>query len=522
MNDTDIRLIYRQECNRIIHWVCSHSKGFRQNLALLGRPFVGKTFIISRVLDNLPEQVVSVLIDAKNVDKVYLMRSFSNSLISSYLRSQVDCSGLEEKLTYLKESLPATVDYISSHINRVVDFSGIFDLLNLFIKESGKRVLLIIEHFEHLESLWGREVFSHLANKIMEMKDVMFIITSSSLPRARAILRGELSLLFGNFEEIVLEPPVPIICKDYMRRVLPNLSSGVHKFIYRLTGGSPFYMDILCRRIRDLISDSREEWSVVKEVIYEQVFSEYGLIYQHFIRLISSLTDGPKGPQIGTFLLASSQEAKLESLSRRFGWQRHILEHKIDVLRAKGLLRVDHSSLFFEDYLFKFWLKNVYRLRMENAGIGEERFREIAIQLIDKEISSFWLQETVSAEEKIKELFKRFKDEFIIMPNGRRRRFYRFTHVEKINDCDYMYVVISPQRYKWVYGYREGWKESHAFEFISIAEKLGHSIRRKIMISLEPFPSPVKVIAKEENIWTWDQKVLNYLLSLHGIGEILW
>ncbi len=519
---TDIRLIYKREYERIVHWVNSHSKGYRQNLAILGRPFIGKTFIISRILDNLPESVVSVLIDAKEIDKTYLIRSFSNSLLASYLRGKCDSSDLEEKLRQVESILPNTVNRIRSRINQHADFEMIFDLLWAFIKESGKQALLVVEHFEQLESLWGKEVFSLLAKKIMEMKNVMFIITSSSISRAKAILQHELSLLFGNFEEIVLDAPSPISCRDYMGRVLPTLSSQAQKFIYRFTGGSPFYMDILCRKIRNLLPELQREWSVIKEVIYEEIFSDYGLINQHFIRWISSLTDGPRGPQVPTFLLASTQEPKLDSLAQRFGWHRNLLEHKIDVLREKGLVYVDHDNLFFEDYLFKFWIRNVYRLRIENSGVGEQYFRRVAMDLIENEIKEFLEQDSISHEERIKLLFNRFRSEFIIMPDRKKRRFYRFVDIEKIGSYDWMYMAISEEGYKWLYAYRIAWTESDAFEFKSVVDNLRNMVQRKIMISLERFSSPVKVIAKEGNIWTWNQKLLNYLLSLHGIGEILW
>ncbi len=520
---TDIRLIYKREYERIVHWVESHSKGYRQNLAVLGRPFIGKTFIISKILDNLPDGVTSVLIDAKEIDKTYLIRSFSNSLLASYLRGRCDSSNLEEKLRQVELGLPNTVAYIRSHINHQADFEMIFDLLTIFIRESRKRGLLVIEHFEQLESLWGREVFSLLAKKIMEMKDVMFIITSSSISRAKAILQRDLSLLFGNFEEIILTPPSPISCQDYMGRALPGLSSQAQKFIYRFTGGSPFYMDILCRKIRSSFSSKLEgEWAVIKEVIYEEIFSNYGLINQHFIRWISSLTDGPRGPQVPTFLLASTQEPRIDSLAHRFGWHRNLLEHKIDVLKEEGLVYVDHDSLFFEDYLFKFWIRNVYRLRVENAGIGEQFFRRMAMDLIENEIEDFLNQDSIPHEERIRLLFNRFRSEFIIMPDGKKRRFYKFVNIEKIDSCDWMYVAISENGYKWLYAYRVAWTESDAFEFKSVADNLKHMIQRKIMISLECFSSPVKVIAKESNVWLWDQRVLNYLLSLHGIGEILW
>ncbi len=523
--ETDIRLIFKPEYERIVKRVLGHRNGFRQNIALLGRPFIGKTFLISRVLDNLPQDMVSVVLDGKKIDPAYLFRAFFSGLLTSYTRGrEKECpKDLDGLMTVLESRLPSTLDLGKQYLNRRVDLRVLFMVLDVFTRESGRKVLFVLENFESLERWWGKDVYLLIAEKIMEMKDVMFIVSSSSIKRAREILRSDLSLLFGNFEEIVLEPVSPLTCRDYMERALPFLSSGLRKFLYKFTGGSPFYMDILCRRLweqRNL--GERNEIEVVKEILFEQVFSEYGLIYQHFMRLLGSLTDGPKGPQVPTFLLVSAQEPRLSALTERFGWGRNVLDHKVDVLQEKGLIYVDHDSLFFEDCLFRFWVKNVYRMQIEGAGLGEEVYKERAMALLDEEIKTFLQQDKEGHLRKILCLFKRFRDEFVVLPNGKKRRFYEFESLMSLDEKLGIFQAQTKAGYRWIFSYRPVWQESDAFEYKGFLESLEVEPHRKILISLAEVSSPVKVIAKETGMWIWDYKVLSHLFSLYGIGELTW
>ncbi len=525
MNGSDLRLVYKKEYELIARRIDGHRKGYRQNIALLGRPFIGKSLLISQLLADLPDGLVSVLIDARKLDPSYLVRSFSTSLLSSYHRSgSLLGRPLEELMALSREELPRTVDRVNDLLKEGrKDFDSLFEILETFVAESGRRVVFVVENFEELGRIWGDGTFGRLAQQIVRHTGVMFLITSSSLLTARRILQTELSLLFGNFEEVFLGAIPPHLGREFLSRRLPNLSSLERKFIYRFTGGTPIYIDILSRRIRERLGVGDDSWDAVCEAIFEQVFSQYGLIHQYFMRMITTLTDGPKAPDIPTFLMASTDEEEVDYLAERFGWHRSALDHKVKILQERGILHVDHDKLFFEDKLFRFWLQHAYRIRRDNPNVAPEDYYRWAMGILREMVARFREEESVDEVQKILSLFKSFRDEFIKLPRRGRVRFYAIDRVEVIDDAFPIYCAFTRQGYRWVFSFRRVWDEKSAFEFVDLVKtKTVPPIHRRIVISLEEVPPPVKVVAKEERIWIWDYHLLNHLLKLHRIGEVVW
>ncbi len=525
MNGSDLRLVYRKEYELIARRIDGHQKGYRQNIALLGRPFIGKSLLISQLLADLPDGLVSVLIDAKKLDPSYLVRSFSSSLLSSYHRSgSLLGRPLEELMDLSRQGLPRTIDRIDQMLKEGrKELNCLFEILETFVTESGRRVVFVIEDFEELSRIWGDGVFRQLAQQIVRHTEVMFLITSSSVFTARRILQTELSLLFGNFEEVFLGAIPPHLGREFLSRTLPNLSSLERKFVYRFTGGTPIYIEILSRRIRERLAVDDDGWDAVCEAIFEQVFSQYGLIHQYFMRMITTLTDGPKAPDIPTFLMASTGEEEVDYLAERFGWHRSALDHKVKILQERGILHVDHDKLFFEDKLFRFWLQYAYRIRRDNPNVAPEDYYRWAMGILREMVARFREEESVDELQKILSLFKAFRDEFIQMPGQGKVRFYAIDRVEVVDEDFPIYRALTRQGYSWVFSFRRLWDERSAFEFVDLVKtKLTPPIHRRIVISLEELPPPVKVVAKEEKLWIWDYHLLNHLLKLHRIGEIVW
>ncbi len=524
---SSIGLVYKREFDLLQRRVEGHSRGYRQNIAIIGRPFIGKTFLVSHLLKVLPENVCSVLIDVKELDKIYLFRSFATSLLCSYLSKkasllELTSPNLEELLERIKEKLPKTYNFILNYKFENMDpFLASFGLAELFLKESGHKLVYVIENFDFLSKLGLERCFEFLATQIMRFKDIMFVITSSSVYRAEKILDNELSLLFGNFEKIILGSISPAVCRDYLLQSIPEIPTRIHKFLYYFTGASPYYLDILCRSLRDNNSCC-DWWDKLIDVIYQEVFCDIGRIYQHFLRWVCSLSDGPKGPQVSTFLLASTQEANIEKLSSKFKWQRQVLSHKVDVLKREGIIYTDHNVLFFEDSLFRFWLKYVYRHRIEHPNLLDEDFKKWSFYVIKSEIAKFIEEDSVGEIKKIILLFKSFDDRFIMLADGKKHRFYKFTEVEIVDERLNLCKAVSMQGYVWVFAYQRIWDEEKIFLLDDLLKNMREKLYRKIIIFKEDITSQAKVVAKEKGLWMWSYDILNHLLELHNIGAIVW
>ncbi len=522
MRDKAVEILFKKEYELISRRIQGYLLGYRQNIAILGRPYTGKSFLIYHLLQRLPEDICSVVVNAKHSDPLYINRAFIVGLLTSYLgRAICESIELRDLLDANRKKLPQTTAVIERILKKgscsLVELCGVVER---FVEESGRKLVFVIEHLEHLNSLWGDDIFDILAVWVMRLKDVMFVVSSSSVKRARQILQGPLSLLFGNFEEIYLDSVSPSNCRQFFSEVLPQIPARLQKFLFTFTGGSPFYIDILVRALRQKMNSSVDPWEAVVEVIEEQVCSEYGIIYQHFLRFIGTLTDGPYGPQVPSFLLATVGRQDLDRIVDEFGWQRDVLLHKVDVLQERGILRKDHNRLLFEDPLFQFWMSYVYRMKIEGAIVSSNWSRDYAVRCVKERLAKFVEEDTTGDEVKVVELFKRSKDEFVVLPNGNKRRFYRFLSVEIIDSILHIYRAVSSSSYIWLFSYRESWTEKDIFDFIDRTDR--EKWHRRIIVSKDEITSPVKVVAKESDVWIWDYYLINFLLKRHNLGEIIW
>ncbi len=528
MNSNNVEVVARKrELDLLVRRIEGHSRGFRQNVAILGMPYIGKSFILSQAIKSSPLSIISAVVDVRNTDPTFFARSLFSSLLSSLLRNSVRIidDDFEDMLEASKQVIPNCIRDIKELFSLdwerdfYTGFDRMFDVLEKIIKETGKRLVLAFENFEALEEFPCKDIFDILAGEIISKKDIMFILTSSSIGRAKDILDFDLSLLFGNFERIEVEPLKLNTGKDYVYSLLPEeVPDNITKFILAFTGGNPFYIRLICDEMLAIYRIEKDLWHCLIQAVYKLVFSPYGILYQHFWSESSALSDGPHSPSMPVFLLATTKESNIETMHRRFNWKRQHLLHKLNVLRKKGIVYRDHNNLFFQDELFAFWIKYVYRYRVEKVNIDPDSEFSRAEYILRREIANFIEKESLDVNRRLIKLFNSLSEEFILLPDGKRHRFYEVKDIICFEEgfC----AVLMKKGFKWAFMFRHQWSEDDMFDFVEKVK--ADKYHRVIAISKERFVSPVKVIAKQKKVWLWGIETVNYLFEVHNLGEIIW
>src|SRR3989338_2141733 len=90
-------------------------EGCRQNVALLGNQYVGKSAVLRKFLSNLDEpDVITIYLDLENRDFQYFFMKFTGSLLYNYSKSRK--LPLHDDLNILmettKEFIPQTIQVI--------------------------------------------------------------------------------------------------------------------------------------------------------------------------------------------------------------------------------------------------------------------------------------------------------------------------------------------------------------------------------------------------------------------------
>ena len=281
-------------------------EGYRQNVALLGNRYIGKTALLQRLMSQMEEQdVFFVYLDLENRDFDYFSLQFTKSLLYSFLKKEN--LPLQEDLRLLcvmaKDFLPRTVFLIQAietftAQGKILEaYHMILSLPEVFTQETGKSVVLLFDEFEHLENFNIPEVFAELGKRIMTQKNCLYIVTSSFPQQAQTILSEKLSLLFGNFETIALEPFNFSEAQGLIDHNLEGVKIGLHlkNFIADFTGGHPLYINLLCQELICLsgVYAQQEIYApIVTQAIENVVFNTWGVISRHFELQINALTVG--------------------------------------------------------------------------------------------------------------------------------------------------------------------------------------------------------------------------------------
>ncbi|MCK5179565.1 MAG: ATP-binding protein, partial [Candidatus Omnitrophica bacterium] len=146
-------------------------EGCRQNVALLGNQYVGKSAILHDFLLNLDDtDVTAIYLDLENKDFNYFFSKFTGSLLYNFSRNhQLPLyDDLNLLLESTKESIPQTVQVIrkiQKEFNNgklPAAFLGLLTLPEIFTNETGKFCILILDEFQNLEEFGIPHAFANL------------------------------------------------------------------------------------------------------------------------------------------------------------------------------------------------------------------------------------------------------------------------------------------------------------------------------------------------------------------------
>src|SRR5262245_50732568 len=118
--DIDKTFFGRQSCLDLLsRRVRDLKEGYRQNLALLGNRYLGKSSILYHFLKNIDDKDVTVIyLDLENKDFNYLVNKFVASLLYNYVRN-LDLP-IHTDIPFLLESTKNVLPHTVSVIRKVL------------------------------------------------------------------------------------------------------------------------------------------------------------------------------------------------------------------------------------------------------------------------------------------------------------------------------------------------------------------------------------------------------------------
>ncbi len=532
------RLFGRQEVLDLLNKRVSALKdGYRQNVALTGQSFAGKSSILHHFLHTLNEaDYIPVYVEVTREP----FRNFSNKFIATLLYNSLtrmgeyvaaDLAGLLEKAPKV---LPKT--YISiKHINSLIDkeeydeaYSALLGLTSVLKDETNMSCVVILDEFDNLEQLGVKNPFLNFGKVIMVQKDTMYIVSSSRDQAIKKILSEKLSLLFGNFEIIKVSGFDLKTSNEYINVKLGgyDIDESIKKILIAFTDGNPFYLDKITDSAKAIAStrmSNHIDTSALEEAIFDIVYNSNGVIHQYLMNYLLELLETRYKDNYLAMLLsvANGRNRQLE-IARMLKTKQSETSKGLARLVELGLLSKNGVFYTIEDKMMEFWLKFVYQRKRELLVDGVLNKRALFTEEIRSYISNLTKELDRDIISKLVELLNQFSNE-LVQIDSKYIKLPRFTKVEMRFFPDGKPFIASSFRGKsWILeAYDNDVSENDIIDYIKNVKALDCKVANKVIVTLKGMDDNTKLLTKELKIAIWDLSIVNMLLGLYGKNRVI-
>ncbi len=515
-------------------------EGYRQNVALLGPQYVGKSSILQHFILNFDDKNVAVVyLDLEEKDFNYLTFKFTTSLLYSYARARhlsvYDDINLLLEVT--KDSIPNTVQVIKKILSETLSgkhsdaLLGLLALPEIFTTESGMFCMLVFDEFQCLGE-YSSNVFKVLGKKIMTQKKCFYVMASSYPVLAKQILSEKLSLLFGNFELVEIEPFNLQESQSFIEHCLDKIRIGVQlkSFLADFTGGHPLYLALICREMINLSAIFKQNeiyMPLLAQAVENTIFDKWGVISRHFDLLVKELCSGKIGKAVISVLVAlSSGRHKFDEIVSFTGLNKSQCKQRLSKLIETGVVEKNGNFYYVKNRLFRYWIKYVYHKRLEVVELLPDKQRRLFREEFNKCVDTFRVNSRKDFSVRIMELFYCFDNEAFNL-NGRRYRLPVFTQIEPLKlrsssgICFDVLKAITATGIWFVIVKKETFCDNDLNVLLTEIKRKEVKPDRFLIVSLSEPDDNVKLRVLQEKFWIWTETELNDLLAIFDKPYIL-
>ncbi len=509
-------------------------EGYRQNVAILGSRYIGKTAIVQKLVeDNDAKDTVILYLDLESRDFLYFTQQFTKTLLYHYLKSQGIAPQEDLKIlcASAKAMLPETVaaiEVIEAHpVSKAGEiYSALLALPDIFCNESGKSLVLIFDEFQNLNNFGIPDAFAQLGKQIMTQKNCLYVVTSSYSEQARTILSEKLSLLFGSFEEILVHPFDASTSQQLMDKHLQGIKTGLQlkNFMADFTGGHPLYINVLCQELISMCGVHRQEEiyaPIMTQAIENLVFNPWGVLSRHFELMVNELCRGKsEGPLSSVLIALASSHHRVADLALQLGLKPSQVAQRINTLMGADIVEKNGNYYHIKDKLFKYWIKYVHQRRLHSIDLESGRSRKTFKEEINRAVNDFQMIARKDLASRMIDLLHKFDSESFDL-SGRKYKLSMFRDIAPLkmrlgagNFIDA--ITAQGEEGQWLIVLKkEPVHENDLGAFVDEMKKMSPKPQRCVIVSLSGLDDSAKVRALQEKLWVWNEEEINCLMHLH-------
>jgi len=498
-------------------------EGYRQNLAIIGDELAGKTSLIFQFLNKFwDNRIIVVYLEVRPDSLSAFAKKFIGILLYNFLAN--NNIALKEDLDYLIERSRAYIPKTAEKIKYILLALGkrkkqsilreLFLLCDSIHQETSKSCVVILDEFLNLEKLGIKDPYKEWSKLIMLQKNTLYIVISSLKFKSRQILSKDLSLLFGNFQLLELEPFDMKTTEEYLDYKLSELelTPGLKNFLVHFTGGYPFYLEIITDALL------RSKGHSLADILVELFFETQGVLHQRFSTYLKRFQDNPNSrDHLAILYLVAAGHNRIKDIAHRLAKQKSILISRVSRLLELDVLSRSGDFLNINDRVFGFWLKFVHQEKARALIFDAQNKRDLLHQQIEMMIADFMQDAQKPFKERVSELMQLFQDETIQLE----RKKLRLSHFREIKTLEFNSrniregLIGRSNDSLWIVAFKpDSVTEDDVVDFVKECKRYRHKLQRKIIITLREVDQNAHLRAMEEKVFTWDLNKLNQIFDL--------
>jgi uncharacterized protein len=342
-----------------------------------GQRGVGKSFLLRKLMMDLPENILSAYLDLSKVHGTQKGRLTEEKIMHSLFEVMMDACGKGDlgvlrKIYNLKDSISKKLVHKNYDFKEAGNILGIaipqvddkYEKLSSMVMEFPQKVvdasrtkidgfIIIIDEFQLIGELNDPEAFFWLIRSYTQEQDnVSYIFTGSTSSASEIVdkINGVHGAFGGRMIQFLVEKFSKEETRDYLKEKVSEVkfsSNGFDRF-YKCTGGYPSYINSFCNTMTE-----KTEYN--DEMVVKTFYGKLNQIATMWMAIWATLSDYEK--EIVEILIEKGPLAWNELLNIVEFSSKTLLKY-INRLKNKGILSHANRKYFIEDHMLSSWLKN--------------------------------------------------------------------------------------------------------------------------------------------------------------------
>ncbi len=512
--------------------------GFRQNIGLIGSPGVGKSRLLKDFFQTISRdaRLLPVFVRGETIDDKQLVEQWLGAVLCSVLiHKELDISSnLSGLIQHTEPLIPSTVQAVK-HIQRLFHqekkssaVRELFGLSLILSRETGRKVVLIIDEFQGLEKLPVPDPFAMLGKQIMPAKEVLYLVTSSVRDRALEIFRNKLSLLFGNFELLEMAPFGFIEMEKYLVDRMPahRWTEPLKRFLFHMTDGEPLYVDLMIQCIEKM--EVREIPQPVTpafliDAFCQELFDGRGRIALRFEQRIQQCVSLSEKNGVYTRVLISLSQGRHKvipiaaSITETVNETQKVLKRLVQ----EGLIVKSGSFYHLPDTLFRFWIREVYLKRHALFLPEDQSLRKSLFDKLNAVYDSCAQMHNEDVGVRVETMLKEFRNDTVEFLQ-KKIQCPQFSETSLKVLSNSLFAILGKGGHgRWLFYVAAEAIDEHTVENLLKDSKNFRNIKRKVLIALSGIEQNAKLIAQEARMQIWDLRQLNVFMDYYDLPKII-